>query len=473
MAVEGLFPIERGRNVIMDEIYWEIISFLYALFSIGITGYYLSRFLKPFLVNRRYAWLSGVVYFAVMFIFHQIPLYINKFIAYGAGVAAAFLVLLLVDYRNMGQKIYLAVTFFALRYISGGIAVSVSVPVTDGVYYLQAQADADLKQWFAGYVGVTVFLAAIHWFLIAAAVKCILKAYVYKKDNMSRREVFFSLLPSCSVLLGYIVFLFCEEVYEADTGKTLYGNYLYQCLTALYQLISFAAILAVVIIFQDIKRRQKEEKQREILAGQVESMKMHISEVEKLYRDIRSLKHDMGNHITTLERLYEKKEYGAAQEYMTQLRRQFHDTASGIKSGNPVTDVILTERQKEARERGIDFLCEFFYPEGTGINAFDISVILNNAVTNALEGAAGCRHPYIHVLSYRKKNAYMIEITNSFMGKVSIEEESGLPETTKSDRNGHGFGLANIREAAQKYYGDIEIEQTVEEFKLSVLLIIP
>lgn len=174
----------------------------------------------------------------------------------------------------------------------------------------------------------------------------------------------------------------------------------------------------------------------------------------------------------TLERLNEKKEYGAAQEYMMQLKQRFYDTAAGIKSGNPVTDVILLEKQKEALERGIDFCCEFLYPKEIRVDAFDVSVILNNALANALEGAAGCRHPYVHILSYRRKNAFLIEVMNSIRGRVEIEEGSGLPETTKEDGEGHGFGLANIREAAQKYYGDIEIEQTGEKFKLTILLML-
>ena len=456
----------------MDEIYWKVISILSSLADSAIVSYYLTCLVKPFLKDRKYTWLCGVAYFVVMLIPIKVPPYLNRVIIYGAELAVVFVVLFLIDYRNIAQKIYLAVTFLVLRWITRGIAVSIYLPITDGLSYLQAKTGANQEQWFASYVVTSVFLVLLDWLLIAAAVKSILKAYLFKKDHMPWREMFFFLLPTCSVLLGYIIFVFCEAVYEADTGEMLGENYLYQCLHALYQLVSFVAIVAAVIAFQDNKRRQKEEKRRENLAGQIESMKMHIAEVEKLYRDIRSLKHDMGNHIMTLERLNEKKEYGAAQEYMMQLKQRFYDTAAGIKSGNPVTDVILLEKQKEALERGIDFCCEFLYPKEIRVDAFDVSVILNNALANALEGAAGCRHPYVHILSYRRKNAFLIEVMNSIRGRVEIEEGSGLPETTKEDGEGHGFGLANIREAAQKYYGDIEIEQTGEKFKLTILLML-
>ncbi|MCH5254367.1 MAG: sensor histidine kinase, partial [Lachnospiraceae bacterium] len=117
------------------------------------------------------------------------------------------------------------------------------------------------------------------------------------------------------------------------------------------------------------------------------------------------------------------------------------------------------------------FTCDFFYPERNDINIYDTSVILNNAIDNAIEGASACENPYIKILSYRKNNAYMIEIRNSVKGRRIIDEDSGLPHTTK-EGEGHGFGLANIRKVAQKYYGDIVIEQKDGEFVLAVMLML-
>lgn len=64
----------------------------------------------------------------------------------------------------------------------------------------------------------------------------------------------------------------------------------------------------------------------------------------------------------------------------------------------------------------------------------------------------------------------MIRIKNSFSGVRSIDEESGLPVTTKTGGQGHGLGLVNIRKTAQKYQGDIDIEQDNKE--LSVMLLV-
>ena len=136
-----------------------------------------------------------------------------------------------------------------------------------------------------------------------------------------------------------------------------------------------------------IKEKQREENVNLLLTEQIENTKQHISEVEKLYGNIRALKHDMGNHITVLESLFAKKEAEEFEKYLTELKAIYCVSVEGIKTGNPVTDVILTQKQKEAEESGIDFECNFVYPVDSNINAFDVSVILNNAIENALEDA--------------------------------------------------------------------------------------
>ncbi|MDD3417774.1 MAG: ATP-binding protein [Lachnospiraceae bacterium] len=226
------------------------------------------------------------------------------------------------------------------------------------------------------------------------------------------------------------------------------------------------------MVYQRIKENQREERESVVLAEQIENIKNHIGEVEKLYGDIRGLKHDMGNHISVLENLFMKNEKDEVEKYLSDLKMKWGESDTSIKNGNSVTDVILIQKQKEAEESGIAFNCEFHYPSGTKVEAFDVSVILNNAIENALHGTEGCSNPYVSVISYRKKNAFMIEISNNIQKPIDVNEETGLPESTKSDSQNHGFGLTNIRKVARKYYGDIDIEQKDNVFLLSIMLMI-
>ena len=66
----------------------------------------------------------------------------------------------------------------------------------------------------------------------------------------------------------------------------------------------------------------------------------------------------------------------------------------------------------------------------------------------------------------------MIEVVNSICKYVDVDNESGIPMTSKKDKEGHGYGLINIRKVARNYYGDIDINQENDTFILSVMLMI-
>lgn len=325
---------------------------------------------------------------------------------------------------------------------------------------------------------ITYIIVELVYYGVAIAVMCLVirlihGVYVNKREDISGKELGLLFATLLTVMAGYFTFHFVSEVYLDDMGIYVWNAHPeYTLLRVIYQCVSFAAILIAIVIYQRMKEKQREEKENILLAEQIESTKQRISEVEKLYGDIRALKHDMGNHICVLENLFMKQETTELEAYMAELKTALKESVGGIRTGNPITDVILTQKQAEAEEQGIRFCCEFVYPSDSGINAFDISVILNNVLTNAFEGATGCENPYVSVLAYRKRNAYMMEVSNCIRKQVEIDAETGLPETMKEDREGHGFGLSNIRKVAQKYYGDIDISQEAGKFTLTVMLMI-
>jgi len=204
----------------------------------------------------------------------------------------------------------------------------------------------------------------------------------------------------------------------------------------------------------------------------MDSIRRHIEQVEDLYRNIHSIRHDMTNHIITLERLYAGNKTEEARTYTIELKAALAETTGNINSGNPVTDVILQEIQSEAKKKEIRFHVDFHYPTGSCMNAFDISVILNNALRNALENAEKSEKPCISVLSYRRNNVYMIEICNSYTGDLQWDTEKELPVTSKRKPDGHGYGLVNIRKVARKYSGDIDVALRDGEFCLSIMLML-
>lgn len=446
---------------------WMVTSKISVIALLMITGIYFGKFVCPYIKKKKGAVAVSIVYITIMLVLYMIPPQIDNFSAYLIGVMAAFLVMYVEDRRNIYQKIFLAITFFSIRWLTVAMAARLDDLVTKALVFRNMSAE---KVWlqYGLYVGTRVLDIVLCIAFIAVAIGLINKAYIYKKDEMSVKEMVMLIIPSLVGVTGYGILQYYLMIYERDTGKNLIDTYgFYGALSFLHYLISIVAILVVIVMFQNWKEMQEEQRGQELVLNQISDMKKHIEEVEKLYRDIRSMRHDMGNHIQTLEHLVAHNNMDDAAEYLEHLKNEWDEVSPEIKTGSPVIDVILMEKLREAKERQIRFLSDFHYPQNTKLNAFDLSVIMNNALNNCMENVSG-DDPYISISSFRKNSIFMITIKNSFVGHLNFGD-SDLPETTKSGRE-HGMGLNNIRRVARMYMGDISLEQGNEEVILSIMM---
>jgi len=449
------------------EKYWMVTSKISVIALLMITGIYFGKFVCPYIKKKKGAVAVSIVYITIMLVLYMIPPQIDNFSAYLIGVIAAFLAMYVEDRRNIYQKIFLAITFFSIRWLTVAMAARLDDLVTKALVFRNMSAE---KVWlqYGLYVGTRVLDIVLCIAFIAVAIGLINKAYIYKKDEMSVKEMVMLIIPSLVGVTGYGILQYYLMIYERDTGKNLIDTYgFYGALSFLHYLISIVAILVVIVMFQNWKEMQEEQRGQEPVLNQISDMKKHIEEVEKLYRDIRSMRHDMGNHIQTLEHLVAHNNMDDATEYLEHLKNEWDKVSPEIKTGSPVIDVILMEKLREAKERQIRFLSDFHYPQNTKLNAFDLSVIMNNALNNCMENVSG-DDPYISIYSFRKNSIFMITIKNSFVGHFNFGD-SDLPETTKSGRE-HGMGLNNIRRVARMYMGDISLEQGNEEVILSIMM---
>ena len=446
---------------------WMVTSKISVIALLMITGIYFGKFVCPYIKKKKGAVAVSIVYITIMLVLYMIPPQIDNFSAYLIGVIAAFLAMYIEDRRNIYQKIFLAITFFSIRWLTVAMAARLDDLVTKALVFRNMSAE---KVWlqYGLYVGTRVLDIVLCIAFIAVAIGLINKAYIYKKDEMSVKEMVMLIIPSLVGVTGYGILQYYLMIYERDTGKNLIDTYgFYGALSFLHYLISIVAILVVIVMFQNWKAMQEEQRGQELVLNQISDMKKHIEEVEKLYRDIRSMRHDMGNHIQTLEHLVAHNNMDDATEYLEHLKNEWDEVSPEIKTGSPVIDVILMEKLREAKERQIRFLSDFHYPQNTKLNAFDLSVIMNNALNNCMENVSG-DDPYISISSFRKNSIFMITIKNSFGGQLNFGD-SDLPETTKFGKE-HGMGLNNIRRVARMYMGDISLEQGNDEVILSIMM---
>lgn len=469
---------------------YTVIHDMFPVVEVLIRAYCFSRLIKPFMLSgimpngmcvaegidvsaakkKNGAFLAGVVYFWTMLFLYCIPGILDDFTAYGIGSLSMFFFICRTDRRNYRQKAFLAAVFFSLNWLSSAMAEI----LYDNLYTFAENTDymrshPEESMWTALYAGVCIFYLMLEFVFTAVGIRQILKVYRNKREDMEKKELLMLVLPSLMGVMAYRIIQSHRNVYILEGGE--YRDD-YDILIMLFYAATVISIVVSIVLYQMIREKREENRQAELLAVQLDSIRQHIKQVESLYQNIRSIRHDMTNHILTLERLYEGNKEEEAKAYGKDLKTELAQMTGGIESGNPVTDVILQEFKKEAEKRGISFRSEFHYPADSNINVFDISVILNNALQNAVENTGKEKEKHISIESCRRNNAYIIEICNSFTGNLQWDAESGLPVTSEEKKDGHGYGLSNIRRVAGKYAGDIDIALKNEEFCLCIMLMI-
>ena len=440
------------------ELCWNITSYVSIVVQFVAAGICLGIFVSPYVPSRSKAVKAGAVYSVAVTVLYIMPPRIDNILAFFIGTLAAFAVMCAEDRRNISQKIFLSVNFFSLRWLS--VSMAGIIDHFFDIVLLNPEIAAKVWLQYVLYVAVRILGILFSFLFLLLSVRAVNRAYESKDRYMEKRELVMLTVPSLSGIAGYAIFHF----YQVKSEMAGF----YDVLCFLYYLISVMAILVTVIIFQNWKTSQEEQSGHELLESQINTIKTHIGEIEKLYGDIRSLRHDMGNHIQMIERLMGTENTAEASAYLGRLKKEWQELTPEIRTGNPVSDMILLEKKKEAGMRGIRFECDFRYPENTKLDAFDVSVILYNALNNCMESVNG-EKPYIRIQAFRKNSVFMLIISNSFEGRLFTNPADGLPYTTKKG-SGHGIGLKNMLRVAKKYMGDLSFEQNGNEVMVGIML---
>ena len=327
---------------------------------------------------------------------------------------------------------------------------------------------------------VSVVCVLLYALLIGVYLSLINKNYVRKEYQLQVRENVFLVLPSIAAICISITIKMMVLNMENGTTTLIYNTVPATMFwIPVICIMLLGTVIANVILFQNVVQYHEENRKRTLLENQIHQMQKEVQEIQDIYTDMRGLRHDLRGHINNITQ-YVKKHNNAEDEELNGYIRNMEETVNrldfGYQTGNPITDIIIHQKKQDADRVGVKFSVDYIYPKELQIDVYDIGVILNNALENAIEAATLLeRDKYVSLHSYVKGNLFFIEVENSFAREIVMNKESGLPESSKANKKFHGMGLINIQRCARKYKGDIDIvigtsRQKQQIFNLTVML---
>ena len=367
------------------------------------------------------------------------------------------------------------ILFFCIRNLSSLAMASVNFYI--GRRFVQGEESIEKILWNAALNFCLVELLQLILFSVLLYIAgCQLKKC---RMELHTRELCYLLLtPVTGILFVNIIFHILLMVSENHVIQ-LYEQY--PALIGIVPVVAalfYVGILATIASYQKMVGLQEEKERYFVEQQQVHAIQERMAEVDQFYDGIRRMKHEMKNHLTNIKGLIESGNYGDMGNYISRMDESMDAFEFSIKTGNAVTDVIVNDRWKAAEKQGIRFRSEFTYPESERYDAYDIGIIVNNLLQNALEACGKMRQGdrYIFISSRQKRKFFLIEVRNPFEGEIIMDADTNLPISTKEKepfgRQGsmHGIGLSNVKREAEKYMGDVDIKVKKNEFSVTVML---
>jgi sensor histidine kinase YesM len=280
------------------------------------------------------------------------------------------------------------------------------------------------------------------------------KIFPRKYQYLSWREAFLILFQMVAVGAGLITTANYKAGYISIAAS--FG-------VMIIHIALLASSILIFFTFSSALHKKELEKQIELYYYQFEQMKNSQAAIGRI-------EHDFEKHLMALKLDLNNEQPREAEKKIDMLIGNVRLSRNIADSGNADVDAIINYKAAQAGEFGINMICDLQLPYTLNMNTTDLSIILGNAIDNAIEACSAVepedREVAITIL-YEKPNL-RISISNPFTGNVKTDAGGELI-TTKT-KGHHGIGLKSIRETVGKYDGLIDISAKDNRFTLRILL---
>ena len=429
----------------------------------------LTAFFRPFVPQDKRR--CGLL--LVFFVYILFEIVCNRAALPQGSFGLILMAMLLVVSRWIGLEkpsvFLLTLLYFNARISSGLMVQSLYFIVERSVPYRLEPPEA---VFLRAALLVMLFLLS-HASMLAVMLYALQHQMRKQRMTLHRRELcYLALVPTAGILFGQVISRLLVEFKDGVLLQLYERHPAFLAVIPVLALLFYAGAYLTIAFQQGMAALRDEQATHYMEYQQTQAIRARIHEAEQFYTRIRGLKHEMRGHLTNIKGLARSGEYESLEDYIAKMDESMSGFELTLQTGNPVTDVIVNDIRRRSLDLGIRFQVEFHYPDPGAYDAFDVGIILQNLLQNAVEACEKVNEGerFIVLTGKRKGRFFLIEVKNSFAGEVVFGQD-GLPVTTKQeDVPMHGIGLANVRREAEKYMGELELKAVQQEFSATVLL---
>jgi len=377
---------------------------------------------------KRYIFICGIILFGIISVI--LTTFLQNALILPLLIIAVALVLSFYYVASFTYRILLSLAYAAIIFVSEVIVAVISTRLFSmPIEEIQSAP----PMYIVGVLGTNLFAL----FMIF-----IFRAFFKGNKNGADRQfnLLMAFMPMQSIILCYIV-----AVYSIRIGAP------YTSLLGVTGI--FLSMLLIFITMLILSKHQSALEYKKAYELEQERLKLQIEHSQELYHEqqrVRSIRHDMNDSLIAISGMLEAGQEREVLDKIKKMHEAIKKTTEAADTGLPALDAIITEKKAKAKELGIEVECKAIIDDELHIDQFDIAVILANALDNAIEGIERSTDVDRKITMNISREAKYISILVKNPASGLIHEDY---KTSKSDDKNHGFGMAQMKNAVQKYDG--------------------
>ncbi len=229
-------------------------------------------------------------------------------------------------------------------------------------------------------------------------------------------------------------------------------------------------IIVYFVVYQSILRQyqlQMVSHEKELLMLQVSSMEKQAKNILTSEERLKILRHDIRHFSIIMNTCLKDGAMEDAKHLLSGLEDALLKSETPHYCQNYIINSVLTYYLDAAKNEGIQVQADFTVPPKDTIDSTSFSVVLANALDNAL---VACRNESIErcikLKSRMNGSQYLMEIANTCSTDIVFDED-GLPISQKGIE--HGIGTKSILSFARQTHSSVIFRQEHGQFILQMI----
>lgn len=289
--------------------------------------------------------------------------------------------------------------------------------------------------WIESFLILTLIYVIIGVLFILACIFVIRKQYLRLLQRNMRGWNSLCLIPTMFYFCFYFLTYFPRSLYFSPEN-----------LPAAIVLL-FSMIIFYIVIFNFINKEIKREDifwKNKIFEFYIMGFKTQYESVQKSEKELKIVRHDLRHFIHMMNTLLEQKEYDKVKLILEDIQKTSDNTIIKKYCDNIMINNIISTYMIKAEESGIKFDSDVIIPEEISLNIIQLGSVFANLTENAVYSAKHVKKgdKFVHIFSRYTKDHLIIEIKNSYVGKVLFDSDTHLPISSKGE--GHGLGIQSV-----------------------------